>query len=174
MTLMANKVPLRVWVIADHSQDLFGVRLRWGLVAAVMMMVFATGLGIRMTLALPELKSRDYAKVESFVRATIHPSDVVLADYQAFYPLHELNATAYYSWYFHVMTEQEAAAINCHLIDPAWLPTAESKIGGGWHATGESFLNVGKFNIAWLDQLLPDYLYYQTNLKYNLAVYRRR
>ncbi|MES2923636.1 MAG: hypothetical protein V4819_18920 [Verrucomicrobiota bacterium] len=160
--------------VLDHSLDAFNVRVRRLAIAAVILMIFGTGLGVRMGLAMTDLKERDYRKVEAFVRTTIHPSDVVLADHQAFYPLHKQNVTAYYTWYFHVMTGQEAASINCLIINPAGLEIARAKMGGEWVATGETYLNGNKFNIAWLDRLLPGYFTSQTSLKYNLAVYRRR
>ena len=168
-------VPMAVCLVGalDHSRELIHTGARRALTAAVIALIFLTGLGVRMALAMTDLEGRDYAKVEAFVKATIRPSDVVMSDYQAFYPLHEINATAYYSWYFNVITPQEAASINCLLIDPVWLPTAEAKIGGGWQATGESYMNGSKFNIAWLDRLLPRYFTRQTTMKYNLAVFRR-
>jgi hypothetical protein len=160
--------------VLDHSRDVFNVRVRQVAIAAVVLMIFSSGLGVRMGIAMTDLKERDYSKVEAFVRSAIHPSDVVLADHQAFYPLHELNVTACYTWYYYVMTRQEAASITCMIINPVGLETAKAKLGGEWVATGETYLNGDKFKIAWLDRLLPGYFTRQTSLKYNLAVYRRR
>jgi hypothetical protein len=160
--------------VLEHSQGFLKASFRRIFLLAVVLAVFILGLGARLGLAMTDLKERDYSKVESFVRATVRPSDIVYADYQAFYPLHKLNVTAYYSWYFHVITPQEADSIDCLVIDPAWLGTVKDKLGGDWYATGESYLNGNKFNIAFLDRLLPHYFTQQTNEKYNLVVYRRR
>ena len=168
-------IPMAVCLVGalDHSNDIFKASFQRVLAVALILVIFTFGLGARLGPALTDLKERDYSKVESFVRTTVHSSDIVFADYQAFYPLHKLNVTAYYSWYFHVITRQEADSINCLIIKPAWLPTVKEKIGGEWYATGESYLNGSKFNIALFDHLLPAYFTQQTNGKYNLAVYRR-
>lgn len=160
--------------VLDHSREVVHVRVRRVAIAAVVLMIFCSGLGVRMGIAMTDLKERDYSKVEAFVRSAIHPSDVVLADHQAFYPLHQLNVTAYYTWYFYVMSPREASSINCMIINPGGLEIAKAKIGGEWVATGESYLNGDKFNIAWMDRLMPGYFTRQTTLKYNLVVYRRR
>ena len=168
-------IPMAVCLVGalDHSNDIFKVSFQRVFIGALILVIFTFGLGARLGFALTDLKERDYSKVESFVRTTVHPSDIVFAGYQAFYPLHELNVTAYYYWYFHVLDKQEADSINCLIINPASFATIKEKIGGEWYATGESYLNRNKFNIALFDHLLPAYFTQQTNEKYNLAVYRR-
>jgi hypothetical protein len=56
-----------------------------------------------------------------------------------------------------VLDKQEADSINCLIINPAWFEAVKGKIGGEWYATGESYLNGNKFNIALFDHLLPAY-----------------
>jgi hypothetical protein len=157
----------------DHSRDIFKASVRRVLGVSLILVIFTCGLGARLGIALTDLKGHDYSRVESLVQTAVRPSDVVFADYQAFYPLHKLNVTAYYLLYFSVINRQEADSINCLIIDPASLAGVEEKIGGEWRATGESCLSGDKFNIALLDRLLPSYFNKQTNRKYNLMVYRR-
>jgi hypothetical protein len=168
-------IPMAVCLVGalDHSNNIFKASCQRVFIVALILVIFTFGLGTRLGLALTDLKEHDYSKVESFVRTTVHSSDIVFADYQASYALHKLNVTAYYSWYFHVLDKQEADSINCLIINPAWLADVKEKIGGEWYATGESYLNGNKFNIALFDHLLPAYFTQQTNEKYNLAVYRR-
>jgi hypothetical protein len=168
-------IPMSVCLVGalDHSNDIFKAPYRRVFGIALILLIFALGLGARLGLALTDLKGHDYSRVESLVQTAVRPSDVVFADYQAFYPLHKLNVTAYYLLYFSVISRQEADSINCLIIDPASLAVVEEKIGGEWRATGESCLSGNKFNIAPLDRLLPSYFNKQTNRKYNLAIYRR-
>lgn len=168
-------IPMAVCLVGalDHSDNIFKAPFQRVFAVTLILVVFTFGLGARLGLALTDLKDRDYSKVESFVRTAVHPSDVVIADYQAFYPLHKLNVTAYYSWYFQVINKQEAGSITCLIINPDSCATVKEKIGGEWYATGESYLNGNKFNIALFDYLLPAHFSQQTNEKYNLAVYRR-
>ena len=168
-------IPMSVCLVGalDHSNDIFKASYWRVFGIALILLVFALGLGVRLGLALTDLKGHDYSRVESLVQTAVRPSDVVFADYQAFYPLHKRNVTAYYLLYFSVINKQEADSINCLIIDPASLAGIEEKIGGEWRATGESCLSGDKFNIALLDRLLPSYFNKQTNRKYNLAVYRR-
>lgn len=168
-------IPMAICLVGawDHSTDLLKPFYRRIFVGALILSVFATGLGAHLGLALTHLKERDYSRVEAFVRTTIHPSDVVLADYQAFYPLHQQNITAYYYPHFHALSKLEADSINCLIIDPNWLAIAKEKIGGEWQATGERYLNENQFDLALLNRLRPGYLAQQSNRKYNLAVYRR-
>lgn len=168
-------IPMTVCLVGvlDQSGDMLKVSFRRSLMVALILVIFTFGLGARLGLALTDLEDRDYSKVESFVRATVHPSDVVFADHQAFYPLHKLNVTTYYFWYLHVITRQEADSINCLIINPGWFAFCKEKIGGEWYATGERYLNGNKFNIGLFDHLLPVYFNQQSNNKYNLVVYRR-
>jgi len=136
--------------------------------------VFILGPGLRLGLESTDRAGRDYSKVEAFVGKTIHPTDVVMADFQAFYPLHKLKVTTYYyPPYLDIIKPQESDTINCLLINPNWLDSIRQKIGGDWIATGESYTQENKFTIAWLDRLLPGYYRHQSNQKYNLVVYRR-
>lgn len=158
---------------AEHCRDAFKKYLPRALAVAAVLFVFVFGLGARLGLAMTDLPERNYSEVESFVKKNVRPSDVVFADYQAFYPLHQLDVRAYYSRYFNVITKPEADAINCLVINPGWLATVEKNIGGQWQATGESDLHENKFGIPWLDRLFPGYFGQQSNTKYNLVIYRR-
>ena len=120
-----------------------------------------------------DLSERNYSKVESFVNNSIKETDVVCADYQAFYPLQRLRVLTYYSGYLVRMTPAEAATINCLVVDPAKAPDLEKSLGGVWMATGQEYLHPKRFGVALLDQFLPNYFKQSTNLKYNLAIYRK-
>ncbi|MGB8354453.1 MAG: hypothetical protein WCD79_11225, partial [Chthoniobacteraceae bacterium] len=140
------------------------------LVLAVGLSLF--GLPFRVVLASLDPGERDYSKVEEFVTKSVQSSDVVYADYQAFYPLQKAHVQAYYSWYLLVMSPQEKASINCLVIDPGWAGYIETRLGGHWEATGEQYLHKNKFGNS-LDKLLPVYFMEQTSEKYNLVVIRR-
>ena len=71
------------------------------------------------------------------------------------------------------MTPAEAATINCLVVDPAEAPGLEKSLGGVWMATGQEYLHPKRFGIELLDRVKPDYFKEQTNLKYNLAIYRK-
>lgn len=135
--------------------------------------VFIFGLGSRLGLASIDYKDWDYSAVESFVKENVRPSDIVYADYQASYPLHEVNAQSYYSWYFNVMTRREANSINCLVIRPGTLPFVQEKLGGQWEQIDASLLRENKFSINIFNRLLPNYFKQKSNEKYNLIIYRR-
>jgi hypothetical protein len=141
--------------------------------ALVLSAAFALGLGFRLGTAALAPGLRDYGRVEQFVQSAVHPGDVVFADYQAFYPLQTLRVRTYYSWYEKLFTPEESRRVNCLVINPTWLPFAQNLFGGTWRPTGESYRSGRGFDIAWLDRLLPRYFTQQTNLHYDLAIYRR-
>ena len=168
-------IPLAVCLVAllDRPQELFPVRTRNICLVALALVVFTLGLGLRLGLESTDRAGRDYSKVEQFVERTIHPGDVVMADCQAFYPLHKLNVTTYYYYYLSIIKPPEAGTINCLLINPNWLGAIRDKIGGDWVATGESYTQENKFTVAWLNRIFPHYYQNQSNQKYNLVMYRR-
>ena len=165
-------IPLAVCLVGLLDRvELFPARTRNLCLAALAVVVFTLGLGLRLGLESTDRAGRDYSKVEQFVRRTVRPGDVVMADWQAFYPLHKLNVTAYY-YYYH-FEPPEAGTISCLLINPGWLGFIRDKLGGEWAATGESYTLENKFTIAWLNRIFPHYYQNQSNQKYNLVVYRR-
>jgi len=124
-------------------------------------------------LASLDLRERDYSRVENFVRGAVKPGDVVVADYQAFYPLEKLKVRTYYRLYLHHMTPEEATSVNCLIIDPQIFNGTRQKLGGTWRNTGQEDLNDQHFGVKILDRLMPHYFLQQSNHKYNLAVYRK-
>jgi len=167
-------IPLAICLVSLLDRvELFPARTRNFCLVALAVIIFMLGLGLRLGLESTDRAGRDYSKVEHFVGRTIHPGDVVMADNQAFYPLHKLNVTAYYYYYLYVIKPPEADTINCLLINPGWLGAIRGKIGGDWVATGESYTQENKFTIAWLNRIFPRYYQNQSNLKYNLVMYRR-
>jgi hypothetical protein len=140
---------------------------------ALALVIFTLGLGLRLGLESTDRAGRDYSKVENLVARTIRPGDVVMADNQAFYPLHRLNVTAYYCYYLFNIKPPEAGTINCLLINPGWLGPIRNKLGGDWVATGESYTLENQFPSAWLNRIFPHYYQNQSNRKYNLVIYRR-
>ena len=136
-------------------------------------LVSALGLPARLLLSSLDLSERNYSKVETFVNNSVKETDVVYADNQAFYPLQRLRVRTYYSVYLGRMTPAEAATVNCLVVDPAKAPDVEKSLGGVWMATGQEYLHPKHFGIALLDRFLPNYFKEQTNLKYNLATYRK-
>ena len=137
------------------------------------LVVFALGLGSRLGLEATDIAGRDYSRVERFVTSVIQPADVVMADFQAFYPLHKLQVTTYYYPYLRVIQPVEAKTITCLLVHSGQLDAIREKIGGDWIATGERMTRENKFTAAWLNRLFPKYYQNQSNQKYNLHVYRR-
>lgn len=136
-------------------------------------LVSSWGLPARLLLASLDLSERNYSKVESLVNNSIGKTDVVCADYQAFYPLERLKVLAYYPVYMMRLTPAEAATINCLIVDPAGAPDLEKKLGGVWIATGQEYLHPEHFGVALLDRFMPHYFKSRTNLKYNLAIFRK-
>jgi len=165
-------IPLAVCLVGLLDRvELFPVRTRNICLTALALVIFTLGLGLRLGLESTDRAGRDYSKVEQFVERTVRPGDVVMADWQAFYPLHKLDVTAYY-YYYH-FEPPEARTINCLLINPDWFATVRDKLGGDWAATGESYTLENKFTIAWLNRVFPHYYQNQSNQKYNLVMYRR-
>jgi hypothetical protein len=136
-------------------------------------LVSVLGLPTRLLLANLDRDGRNYGKLESWVSDSIKATDVVCAEPQAFYPLQKLKARTYYPPYLLRITTAEAASINCLVVNPAWAPDLEKKLGGVWMATGQEYLHPMHFGITLLDRLIPNYFQAQTNAKYNLAIYRR-
>ena len=167
-------IPLAVCLVGLLDRvELFPVRARNCCLTALALAVFTLGLGLRLGLESTDRAGRDYSKVEQFVGRTVRPGDVLMADCQAFYPLHKLNVTAYYYYYLLVIKPPEAGTINCLLINPVWLGAIRDKLGGEWAATGESYTQENKFTVAWLNRIFPNYYKNQSNQKYNLVMYRR-
>lgn len=168
-------IPMAICLLAALDRLGENIPARWKTLSLATLagMFIILGLGLRLGLESTDIAGRDYARVETFVRQTVRPADVVMADFQAFYPLHQLQATAYYYPYLYAIKPSEAGQINCLVINPGWLGIIREKIGGDWVATGESYRHENKFNIGWLDRLFPSYYERQSNHKYNLVVYRR-
>jgi hypothetical protein len=141
--------------------------------ALTLLVISAAGLGGQVLMAGLDWRERDYQRVENFVEQNVRSDDVVYASYQAFYPLQRLKARAYYSWYMLRITPEEAATINCLVIAPDTLDAVKGSLGGEWESTGQEYLHAPKFGWPLLDRLMPNYFATQTNLKYNLAIYRR-
>jgi hypothetical protein len=168
-------LPLCVaFVISAETMHRLGhVTIRNILIFGGIGLVSVLGLPARLLLSSLDLSERNYSKVESFVNNSIRETDVVYADYQAFYPLQRLRGLAYYPGYLVRMTPAEAATINCLVVDPAEAPDLEKRLGGDWMATGQEYLHSKHFGVALLDQFMPNYFKGRTNLKYNLAIYRK-
>jgi hypothetical protein len=168
-------LPLAVCLMTavTHGNSLFIPSMQRVLVGAAVVVIFCLGPGIRLGMALTDLNERTYSHVESLVMENVKPSDVVYADYQAFYPLHQVGALTYYSWYLNVITKQEEDSITCLVIQPDMLPGLQKIFGGQWQAVGTAYLHENKFNSKFLNRLFPRYFEPQTNQKYNLAIYRR-
>ena len=169
-------IPLTVCLLSllEQPGDILPARSRKLVFTLLALVFFGFGPGLRLGLESTDIAGRDYSKVEAFVGKTIHSTDVVMADFQAFYPLHKLKVTAYYyPPYLEIIKPREGDEITCLIINPRWLNAIRGKIGGSWVATGESYTQENKFNIAWLDRLFPGYYEHQSNHKYNLVVYRR-
>jgi hypothetical protein len=168
-------LPLAICLVAllDRPAGLFPARTQNRGLVVLALIIFTLGLGLRLGLESTDRAGRDYSQVEQFVERTIRPGDVVMADNQAFYPLHQLNVTAYYCYYLFTIKPPEAGTINCLLINPGWLGPIRDKLGGDWVATGESYTQENKFTIAWLNRIFPHYYQNQSNQKYNLIMYRR-
>jgi hypothetical protein len=164
---------LAIVFILKNTEQLRCPLFRGALIAVVLLITSIFGLPGRIVLATVNAPARDYGKVETFVRQSIKPGDVVFADFQAYYPLEQLKVRTYYSWYFYRMSPKEAASINCMVIIPSWLPDIRDKIGGEWQSTGEKLSNDQTFGVWFMDRLLPNYLKKNVNMKYDLAVYRR-
>ncbi len=168
-------VPLAICLLAllERCRNLFSANVKHYSLILLSVVTFALGLGLRLGLESTDINGRDYSKVERFVVSVIRPSDVVMADFQAFYPLHKLQATTYYYPYLHVIKPMEAKTINCLLVQPGQFEAIRKKIGGGWIATGERLTRENKFTVEWLNHIFPNYYRNQSNQKYNLHVYRR-
>ncbi len=183
--LMAFAFPIYYWwmrylplcvafvISAETLHRLGQVTIRNILIFGGIGLVSVLGLPARLLLSSLDLSERNYSKVESFVNNSIKETDVVYADYQAFYPLQRLRGLAYYPGYLVRMTPAEAATINCLVVDPAEAPDLEERFGGVWMATGQEYLHPERFGVALLDRFLPNYFKGRTNLKYNLAIYRK-
>ena len=167
-------IPLAICLLSLLELPILPDQAKKNCLLLLALTIFILGLGLRLGLEATDIAGRDYSKVEAFVGRTIHPSDVVMADFQAFYPLHKMKVTTYYyPPYLDIIQPREGDTINCLIINPGWLDAIREKIGGKWIATGERYTQANQFNIPWLDRLLPGYYHHQTNQKYNLVVYRR-
>lgn len=168
-------IPLTICLVAllERCRDLFSVNVIKTSLVSMSLVVFALGLGSRLGLEATDIAGRDYSRVERFVTSVIQPADVVMADFQAFYPLHKLQVTTYYYPYLRVIQPVEAKTITCLLVHSGQLDAIREKIGGDWIATGERMTRENKFTAAWLNRLFPKYYQNQSNQKYNLHVYRR-
>ena len=143
------------------------------LIFATIGLMSVLGLPVRLLLSSLDLNERNYSQVESFVNSSVKETDVVYADYQAFYPLEQLRVRTYYLGYLPRMTPAEASSINCLVVDPAEASDLVKRLGGVWTATGQAYLHPNRFGVPLLDRLMPNYFKANTNQKYNLAVYRR-
>jgi len=156
-----------------HGNGLFTPSTQRVVVGATVIVIFCLGPGMRLGLASTDLRERSYSHVESLVRENVKSSDIVYADYQAFYPLHQVGALTYYSWYLDVITKPEEDSIDCLVINPDMLPGIQKVLGGQWQPVGPAYLHENKFHSRLLNRLFPGYFQPQTNKKYNLEVYRR-
>jgi hypothetical protein len=183
--LLAYAFPIYYWwmrylplslvfsALVENSFLSAGVWVRRSSLAGVLLAVSIFGLPGRLLLAGLNLPERDYGRVDEFVRQSVHPHDVVVAGYEAFYPMQELHLIAYYPSYLSRISVEEAGSVNCLVIDPKLFDSVSQKVGGNWKYTGQEYSNKQKFGIRILDGLMPRYFQEQTNRKYHLAVYRR-
>jgi hypothetical protein len=149
------------------------VAIRNGSIILGLGLVLILGLPARLVLASLDSGRQNYRTVDAFVSHAIKQTDVVYADYPAFYPLARLKIRTYYYGYMVRITPEEAASINCLVVDPVAASELEKRLGGTWTATGQECLNRNEFGVAFLDRLMPNYFKSQTNRKYNLAIYRK-
>jgi hypothetical protein len=166
-------VPLGVLfgTLMDGNGLQIPVAARRGMLAFVLLTLSVSGLPARIIFAMSDLPERDYRNVTNFVRQSVQANDIVYADHQAFYPLEQLKLRTYYPRYR--ITPEQAASVNCLILDPEKFPATQKVFGGNWQPTGQQYSHEQHFGIHLLDKFMPGYFVKQTNRKYNLVVYRK-
>ena len=141
---------LTVW---DRLRVVPSKQLKSASIAIAVLLAIAgmVGLPARLGVTALEWKERDYALVEAFVSRYVRASDVVSADWQAFYALHHVRARAFYPRY--PMTPRERDSVNMMVISPQDLPEVSRILGWRWHEIGalrsrERGLGAKLYNLA--------------------------
>jgi len=105
-------------------------RLSWA-VGTLLVIGAMAGLPARLAVTMIEWSRRDYSPVEALVSRSVKSDDVILADWQAFYPLARAKATVYYPAY--QMDPHEKAALTKLIVAPEDSQRIIMTLGGNWH-----------------------------------------
>lgn len=160
-------VPLAIAVCgAMASPDLSAAPRRIGGVLIAIAAII--GLPLRLAAVSLNWSARSQAPIEAFVKANLGPSDAVVSDFKAYYPV-KLQCRAFYApTYLGAMTPAERHSVTALLIRPADLPVVSSSLGGDWHDTGLSMPG-SRMSNTWLLPVLKDF----QQEEYDVKLYRQ-
>jgi hypothetical protein len=137
-------------------------------VAALLVVIAIYGLPYHLFIVAMQWNSRDPARVESFVRQTIKPTDVVYADWSGFYAVHHAGCQAYFPLYFGYLDRSaEARRINVAVIRPEDKATVLPMLGGNWQLIGKMPDEPQPQN------RLTSFFYHRLEKRYDLYCYHR-
>jgi hypothetical protein len=130
----------------------------------------AVGLPLRLTRTVTEWGARDYAPVESLVRAHLGPTDWAYCTFSAYYPAKDVAEVVFLPSYSRVMRPDEKGRIGVLVVAPNESAEVRTFIGGEWREVGDR-LAARELTPAF--GMLQKAFFGQATAGYSLTVLRR-
>ncbi|MES2921171.1 MAG: hypothetical protein V4819_06485 [Verrucomicrobiota bacterium] len=180
-------VPLvLVFLVALEQHGLYE-KWKMGLGAAVITAACLVGLPLRLLISIYDCKIVPRDQYAPLIQAALSPSDVVFADYTAFFECKAVTAKVYspmYSRYFVSLsdaaqdfTDQEKAQVNVLVIPASQIDEMKRYWGGEWVAAtpklGDSISGNGFSTLPLVGKRMQSYLTNPQSVRRPLQVFRR-
>lgn len=125
------------WLDTAPVRGLTARRLLTGSFGGLLGLAVAVGLPLRLTRTVTEWGARDYAPVESLVRAHLGPTDWAYCTFSAYYPAKDVAEVVFLPSYSRVMRPDEKGRIGVLVVAPNESARVQALIGGEWREVGD-------------------------------------